>query len=593
MQRSTVIYIYQFTLYHLIIMPSLSKYDVIYVRDIQTLGLKLYKWYKYVCEFHIVKLFIRKVPDNEVRKVKDGKDIESFPSMSVTADKDSTKIMTDNRDTDIVEWMANTFDGDGAESYYMKSTWLYTGLRKFVTDLHKLNQASEYQFDEIYYMPFPFFRPFEIQGFHLVSASKLTSACILYIKCRLGTKLVLNFFQRLFYDYSLIDGIPQRLLTTEVGNPKYVNGSAGQADYLIDGDTIDEDDVIFYKTSHDMLDDASSEEYEEFQDSVDIFVDLRKSPISVKKALKLTHYYFCSPIQSVSDSRVMRRSATVFIEYSYLFDNCDIEYNISPTFSNDKRRVRMESGLITALCDDYDIRNVDYQTRPYYINTLEHMKNSHDLLYIWSKDWVTDDDMFEFIDEMIVVGNVFDMSSFNGSSTNVVSIFTTDITADGRNTLQYNINLVNICTELARKYPAYEFILKPKFEQQTGILLEQTHVFPDNMQVQQGIYDTEELITESDIVIAIGFTSPGIDALSREKNTIIYSELELSNSLLHQLDVVCWTKTGVINRFDRFSNGKNMDYSIYDNIDPYRDGEARSRIANDLIKRSKYSNQVK
>jgi hypothetical protein len=142
---------------------------------------------------------------------------------------------------------------------------------------------------------------------------------------------------------------------------------------------------------------------------------------------------------------------------------------------------------------------------------------------------------------------------------------------------------VNICIELAEIHPDYDFILKPKFQRHTDELISNLPEFPENFSIKEGLYDTEELVAQSDIVLAIGFTSPGIDAIMRETDTIIYSELGEVTDPLGSTRVVCESREEVINLFNEYASGVHIDSGFVDQLDPYRDGKAYDRIAADLV----------
>jgi hypothetical protein len=333
------------------------------------------------------------------------------------------------------------------------------------------------------------------------------------------------------------------------------------------------------------MDEASDERYRLFSTEVDSFVDLR-SHAKWSTATRVVPYLWNRDYESVAELRVTIRSIETFIEFDDLFANTDAKFNVSPTFTNDKRRVRMDSGLITALARKHGLTNIDYQTRPYYIYSFEHCCNNHDVLYVWSEEWAAGSELFEYEEEIVPVGDVFfDGSDQVDSDEDIVSIFTAETAEDYRLTLEYNLNLIRTCVDIAAEHPEYEFVLKPKYQDQIEQFLSEIEELPENMSVKYEGYGADALVRRSSIVVAIGFTTPGINALMRGKKTIIYSELEHIEGPLSNTRAVCESREAVNDLFEYYASSRDLPDEDREAFDPFRDGQARKRIIQDMMDR--------
>lgn len=577
------LYIYKITLWHLLHLRMLVRYDTVYVTYVS-------RWYRLVSRVltwiettFLTPLNLR-MPTFGIAVVPAGKDVPDFPSIEVDARQLVTDILLEDPPSRPVEHMESRFTREGAESFAIKSVAYYGGLFRFIQDVAKL----EAERGGVDYLQQPHFLDRDL-GFEksnpVTEDGKLLSLYLSYyqIKCVVG--LGIRLLSRVGSASDRQVDATDFVLTSEVGNVEYVEGSAGQADYLLQSDRLDTDDVLFYRTSHPLVTSVENDEtLAEFGTEDRHFVDLREVTISLRRYGELLRYVHGGDFRSLAEISTVARSVPVAVEFGALFARYDVDHNVALTFSNDMRKVRLDSGLITGVAELHGVHNVDYQTRPFYFNSFEHLCNRHHTLYIWSEDWVTDPKYFSFVDRIVPVGNVFtEDEPVEETDPNLVSVFSTDVNVDGRNTLAYNVNFVTTCLELAASYPDYQFVLKPKFQRHTDQLMANLPEFPENFAVEEGLYDTEELVSQSSVVLAIGFTSPGIDAIMREKDTIIYSELGDVPDPLGSARVVCESHDDVVALFDAYADGDHIDAEFVDRLDPYRDGKAYDRIVADLL----------
>ena len=584
-----ILYLHGLSIVYLLYLPLFLRYDIIYLKStyrLQWWARGLRKGNRVVSRVVGRELSSIDTPFVDVRFTPEGETIDGFQPMDLQAKRTTTDVLRANIDTDAVDQLASMFDREGAESFYIKGTAHYGDLNWSVLDLIKLTSRH----DTVDHLLVPHFRQLDLPISGCQRVGNPNVGIDLYLAIRgLTTRISLTVMLAKRY---LRGDSPEHIageaytIANEVGDPSYMDGKAGQPDYLVDGTTLTDDDTLYYMTSHPVIGGVSDEEVERFVAGTASFVDLRTTAPSLLRCCRMALQFWRYDARSVSDLQLLRHAATVWIEFDTLYRYADIDYDTTPTFSNDKRRARLDSGLVTAIANEHDTVNVNYQTRPFYIYSWEHNYDSVDKLYVWSDEWTTASRKraFDYVDDTEVVGNVFLTTNHDdGHREDLVSVFTTDINANDRHTLAYNRTLLDITLELARSYPGYEFLLKPKFENQRDKLLDSVEDPPANFSVEGDLYETDSLIDRSTVTIAIGVTSPGVDAFMRGVNTIYYSDIGELDGPLGDAEFVCGTRECILELFKRYDEGYTTPADILDQFDPFRDGQARDRILADLL----------
>lgn len=577
------IYVYKITLWHLYQLRTLLQYDTVYVTYTS-------RWYRLASRIMtwIDTIFLAPLslvlPIGKFRLVPAGEDIPGFPSIEVSVREQVTDILLEDPPSQLAEHIASQFTHPGAESFAIKSIAYYGGLFRFTLDIAKL----EAEYGGVDYLQQPHFADYNLE-FDLSTQvrmhDRVLSLYLMWYKFKRLIALGIRHLSRVGSLRPLRTDKTEYILATEVGNINYAERSAGQAGYLLRSDDIDVDDVLFYKTSHALVTSVDDDEkVAEFNLGERQFVDLREEPISIQRYYELLRYFLDGAYRSTAGINTVARSVPVAIDFGALFSRFNIDHNLSLTFSNDMRKVRVDGGLITSMAELHGTHNFDYQTRPYYFNSFEHLCNHHHSLYLWSENWITDPKYFRYIEQSVSIGNVYNQDETDqGTNSESVSMFSTDVNVDGRNTLAYNTKFLKICAELARTHPDYEFILKPKFQRHTDRLISNLPDFPENFIIEEGLYNTEKLVSQSDIVLAIGFTSPGVDAIMQGTDTIIYSELGDVPDPLGSAKVVCESQEEAIALFNEYVSGAQIDSEFVQRLDPYRDSNAYKRIVANLL----------
>jgi polysaccharide biosynthesis PFTS motif protein len=151
------------------------------------------------------------------------------------------------------------------------------------------------------------------------------------------------------------------------------------------------------------------------------------------------------------------------------------------------------------------------------------------------------------------------------------------------------------CARLAVDNPDIDFVVKNKEPQYTDTICA-SEAFMDIYRQTDGNFrfedrprhDYMDLLCSSDIIIAVGFTTPGFEALMLNKRIIYYNELKYGGQAYRELpDSIARNDEELADLFKKAVN----DYEMYaeniaevlKSLDPFRDGRARERICGILI----------
>ena len=100
--------------------------------------------------------------------------------------------------------------------------------------------------------------------------------------------------------------------------------------------------------------------------------------------------------------------------------------------------------------------------------------------------------------------------------------------------------------------------------------------------------DYTDILVSSDIVISIGYTTPGVEALLLGKRSIYYEELGCGGQAFRHLpDFIAGNADELACLFDKalrdYANYADVNSKGIDGLDPYRDGKALKRMLRVLV----------
>jgi hypothetical protein len=397
--------------------------------------------------------------------------------------------------------------------------------------------------------------------------------------------------------------------------PARLKGTPHDADYWVDRENIKADEILFFLTEEQervllrdgyklksVLRDAQEQGYQirrlrELPYSTDFLRNLWSNLIALIHGLPAREW---SPTGSE-----FYRASCEYLRYASLFTNYRGKSLVYPRFPNGNATWRFNNAILTSLCRAYGVKSVGCQTRVQYANEFEFLFDCYDIFLVWGPAWV--DFLGEgtrFVDRTIPVGCIYLDNAYSNGKTSLprnetsssisVTVFTGDL-GGSHFTLGYSLSFVKHCVRLARKYPYCHFRVKTKEPEHVATILadeefrslytglEGSFVFWERAR-----HDYFEILDSSDIVLAIGFTSPGAEAALLGKRVIYYTELKTGGEVFRQLpDFIAHNGDELTELFDiavkDYQEYARLNSNKLDSLDPFRDGLARKRIAEVLV----------
>jgi hypothetical protein len=174
-----------------------------------------------------------------------------------------------------------------------------------------------------------------------------------------------------------------------------------------------------------------------------------------------------------------------------------------------------------------------------------------------------------------------------------VAIFTGDITVGGHYSLEDNVAFLAVCLEIASAHPHLSFKVKCKdphhadvFKANPALNLRLSGT-PNLTFLRQARHSYRDLLAEAEIVLTIGFTTPGTEALLLGKKAFYYSAMDRGGEAYRSNPL--WVAKSAAELKSAFegalANPEKTNEQLcrgLDLLDPFRDGAARQRILADL-----------
>jgi hypothetical protein len=416
-------------------------------------------------------------------------------------------------------------------------------------------------------------------------------------------------------------------LITEFVDPGRFNRTPFDADYWVDDDKIKASDVLFFLTleqsrillrdghkTEDIIKEVNAKGYD-----IVFLDDLSYGRETMRSLFRSYLNFLRSSIKGKNNTVLGEVLATFwreYLEFAPLFTHFRAKSLVYEIFPHGNTGWRMNSALITGLCRKYGIKNFGCQNRVIDSKQYEFSFDCHDVYFSWGPAWHTMlEEGMKFIDEVVETGCIHldallpvywryvdeNITAGEGEKLKVV-IFPTDMVesisvfSGAYYTLRYSLNFLENCAKLAEKYPDINFIVKLKDPEHYDLLLSQNKFrqlyenVSANFQLEKRVRcDYFDLMISCDIVIAIGYTTPGIEALLLGKRSIYYSELKDHGKAIKLIPgVVAENKDELDMLFERalkdHTTFAHDNAGFIRNIDPFCDGKSLERIISVLQK---------
>jgi hypothetical protein len=407
-------------------------------------------------------------------------------------------------------------------------------------------------------------------------------------------------------------------IITEFIDPRRLNNTCYDADYWVDEKNISKKDILFFLTNDQkrMLQGIGYK-------ITKTISDVRSKGYDIQLIDTMTYPWAILKEYSGHSSKIMGKAVTAdktilaemiikalkeYLSFYPLFYHYSADNFIYLTFPNGHSGLRYNSGIITGLCRKNSVRSIGCQTRAVHSKNYEYVFDSFDLHFAWGNVWhemMGSSTLFirkcivtgcTYFDYLLPAAAAYKTAHQNSNHKRLnVCIFPGDISPRHHYSLNYAISFMVNCARLAVDNPDIDFVVKNKEPQYTDTICA-SEAFMDIYRQTDGNFrfedrprhDYMDLLCSSDIIIAVGFTTPGFEALMLNKRIIYYNELKYGGQAYRELpDSIARNDEELADLFKKAVN----DYEMYaeniaevlKSLDPFRDGRARERICGILI----------
>jgi hypothetical protein len=398
-------------------------------------------------------------------------------------------------------------------------------------------------------------------------------------------------------------------LMAEFIEPARLGGSPFDADFLIDETGLPKTAVLFFLTSTqrkilqsenqpltDVLNKVRSRGYE--------LVSLEQVPYSPKILTSVIKGAFdairmIATAQTVALANVYVSAWKQFLEYAGLFHRYSARNFLHLTHPPGNTGWRLEGPMITSLCRQNGIRAVGCQSTLLHFKLHEFSFECSDLFLSWGTAWtpVLGEGMKFAKTEQVVGCQFLDAYILEYQKQRAlqapterrrVLIFTGDI-ASAHYPFCRTLSFLEACCRLALANPNFEFLIKTKNAEDPDRVLSDTEfskLFSQSRGncrfVSAPRHEYVQYLASAALVIAMGFTTPGSEALLLGIPTIYYDGFRFAGAPFRSLPGLIVADAEEMQR--KFavwvSNPDSLPDKGWDlnRLDPYRDGHAKRRI---------------
>ena len=374
----------------------------------------------------------------------------------------------------------------------------------------------------------------------------------------------LKFFNNLFklilsrgITFNKSKKIEQNLMIEFIDPNKFKNGSSYDNDFLIHNNEILKRQTSFFVTNYqyNFLKKNNSDIYNEIKtlskhyniiflnDIKFYFFDFYKLFF---RTIKLLFFQIFSKNKNLY-SKISNSLVIDYLDFFNLFEKFDFKNLLYHTFPNGHTEFRFNDAIVTSLCRKFDSKSIGMQTRTIYSSKYEDCFDCFDKYLSWGEAWNNVSNLKTlFVDNVINVGCIYrdglkiinnkDLVNFREKLRNerkyIISVFDSDISPNSHYNWNYSKEFILNVISLAKEFNHCSFIIKPKDNSNTTKYLKDLDISKRLKETENIIFsknkrnDYKKILNISDIVLAIGFTTPGFEALSLGKRVIYFSLLK-------------------------------------------------------------------
>lgn len=583
----------------LVVLKTFYNYKKVIFYNAFSLDIKLFS--KVIGEKKII-YFLSILTNISFKKISDLSSAERYSNIQFDSMEQTTEIMDllipQLKNSKFYEWMSSLIGEEPAEAFILKNVSyynLYPELLSINLCLGELNESNKI----IVVSEF-----IGLNKWIDIFQNKLSYVNVVSVKKNYFNYFLSSFHIFLVSFYVLFKFIFKRGLTflkkplktykfiTEFIDPNKLNGGSYDADYFLDSNEIDSSDTIFFLTaSQNRFLKSLNYNVDEIKNlflakNYNILI-LDEVKYSVKSLLKIFKFFIylifkisSSPTNTIYNKTIIN-AWNEYLDFYSLFSSVSANSLLYYTFPNGRTSFRINDAIVTGFCRKSGIKSVGIQSRTIYSSKFEDSFDCFDRYLSWGIKWDTVSKYrTKYIKEVKHIGcmyiddlkanNIDDLINFKTEiicdKKFLITVFDGDISPHSHYTWNYSKTFILDVMKLANDYQDCQFVIKTKDISNVKLYLNNSAIhdlYTNNNNItfiEKARNDYKKLINSSDIVISIGFTTPGFEALSLGKRIIYYSLIKNGGKAFEYLP-------NVISK--NFSDLKNMfllskkDYKSY------------------------------
>lgn len=286
----------------------------------------------------------------------------------------------------------------------------------------------------------------------------------------------------------------------------------------------------------------------------------------------------------------------LFEELTSLLQAYKPKLHLFNVFPNGQVGVRYDAGVVTGACRQMNVKSISYQTRFPYLDDFHYYFDPYDTYFFWGNAYKKDLRNPEFIRKSKTIGDVYvsDLPPAKCSPNSIKSLvlLPSDFEDEGpyHHSTNYVARFVSDClagvSKFVRENPdkQIQVYIRPKKQDHYQKIINHPSVIEIVSKLRIPIHEHTaspniiEGIRLADFVIAIGFTTPGMNAISMGIPTTFYFPFkeQLNSFLTTDSSLIVHSADEVADFLGKLRNPlSNIDVN---DLDPFRDGKARERL---------------
>lgn len=267
-------------------------------------------------------------------------------------------------------------------------------------------------------------------------------------------------------------------------------------------------------------------------------------------------------------------------------------------FGNGRCEWAKDSGVVTAAARAQGVPSLGYQTRCFSLKSHEQLFESYDIWCAWGEPWAEIARRYGFIRRTCIIGDVnlveyddANETEYRDSAGDTIDIVVFPFVMwvpEEYSIRDYCLSMVDAVLAAAGRLQRgtgkrYRVSIKAKDREDVAVFT--SHRGLNDAALREGVpmaclsaerHEVADAVAKAHIVVAIGFTTPGMDAILLGKPAYYFTTIEQLHPALEPLP--SFVVHDAEQLYQAMRGGTVAQAATLDRFDPYRDGKAIMRL---------------